>query len=62
LFLIYEISASDRKASIDELTVLLQSGRLAHTIARRLPLQAVAEAHETVESGQVMGNVVLDLS
>jgi len=62
LFLIYEISSSERKASINELTGLLHSGRLAHTIARRLPLQAVAEAHETVESGQVMGNVVLEIS
>jgi len=62
LFLIYEISASDRKASIDELTEWLHSGRLTHTIARRLPLQAIAEAHEIVESGNVMGSVVLDIS
>jgi NADPH:quinone reductase len=62
LFLIYEISASDRTASIDELNELLQAGRLAHTIARRLPLPAIAEAHEIVESGGVMGNVVLDIS
>jgi NADPH2:quinone reductase len=61
LFLIYEISASDRKASIDELTQLLQSGRLVHTIAGRFPLQAIAEAHEILESGDVMGNVVLDV-
>jgi NADPH2:quinone reductase len=61
LFLIYEISASERQASIDELTELLQSGRLAHTIARRLPLQAIAEAHEILESGDVMGNIVLDI-
>lgn len=61
LFLIYEISASDRRASIDELTEFLQSGRLVHTIARRLPLEGIAEAHEILESGDIMGNVVLDI-
>jgi NADPH2:quinone reductase len=61
LFLIYEISGEDRAARLEELTQLLQAGRLAHTIGRRLPLEAIAEAHEIVEGGGTIGNVVLDI-
>ncbi len=61
LFLIYEISEADRKTGIEELTALLEAGPLAHTIAKRLPLDEVAEAHDLVESGGVIGNVVLDI-
>jgi NADPH:quinone reductase len=62
LFLIYDISESDRSTGIAELTRLLGDGRLRHSVARRLPLDAVAEAHELVEAGKVIGNVVLDVS
>ena len=60
-FLVYELPATDRAAGIDELTELLARGRLIHTVARRLPLEAIAEAHELVERGEVMGNVVVDI-
>jgi NADPH:quinone reductase len=30
-----------------------------HTVAARLPLERVAEAHELVEQGRATGNVVL---
>jgi NADPH:quinone reductase len=60
-FLVYELADADRAAGIDELTVLLERGRLSHSIARRLPLEAIAEAHELLERGEVMGNVVVDI-
>ncbi len=60
-FLVYEISAADRAVGLGELTELLGSGRLMHTVARRLPLEDIAEAHEIVERGDVMGNVVVDI-
>lgn len=60
-FLVYELSAADREAGINELTDLLERERLKHAIARRLPLEAIAEAHEIVERGEVVGNVVLDI-
>jgi len=60
-FLIYEIPASDRAAAIAALNELLASNRLIHTIAHRLPLHAVAQAHEMLESGGVIGNVVLEI-
>ena len=60
-FLVYDISDSDRSAGIAELTGLLMQGRLVHTVARRLPLDDIAAAHEIVERGEVIGNVVLNI-
>ena len=61
LFLVYDLSSADRAGGLAELTDLLERGRLIHTVARRLPLEAIAEAHELVERGTVVGNVVLDI-
>jgi len=61
LFLIYEISQKDREAGIAELTKILQENRLIHTIAQRLSLDRVADAHDIVERGGVVGNVVLQV-
>ncbi len=61
-FLVYELQEADRAAGIAELTQLLEGGRLIHTIARRLPLDEIAEAHDLVERGDVIGNVVLDIA
>ncbi len=60
-FLIYDISEADRSAAIAELGDLIQRGRLIHTVARRVALDDIAEAHEIVERGEVIGNVVVDI-
>ena len=60
-FLIYEIAAADRAAGLDEVGALLRAGRLRHTVAQQLPLERIAAAHDLVESGTMIGNVVLDL-
>lgn len=58
---IYEISAEERAAGLRELDTLLRTGALQHTVASRLPLAGIARAHDLVEQGQVLGNVVLDI-
>ena len=60
-FLVYELSDQERAAAVGELDELLCNGKLKHSIAKRLPLTEVAEAHELVERGAVMGHVVLDI-
>ena len=60
LFLIYEISQEDRVSGIAEINALLESNGLIHTIARRMPLKEIADAHDVVERGEVIGNVVLE--
>jgi NADPH2:quinone reductase len=62
LFLVYDLSEADRAAGIAELTKLLAEGRLIHTVARRLKLDDIAEAHDAVERGDLIGNVVLDIA
>lgn len=62
MFLVYELALADRVAAISELKALLREGRLRHTIGARYPLDAIAEAHEAVEGGSVIGNVVVDIS
>ena len=61
LFLVYDLSAADREACLSELSALLQSNRLIHTVGRRLPLGEIALAHELSERGEVVGNIVLDI-
>lgn len=60
-FIVYELPAAARRSGIDDLNQWLEAAQLQHTIAATLPLSDAAEAHELVESGKVMGNVVLQI-
>jgi NADPH2:quinone reductase len=59
-FIVYNLSDADRKAGLAGITALLKQNRLKHNIDSRLPLDRIAEAHELVESGKALGNVVID--
>jgi NADPH2:quinone reductase len=61
-FMIYDIPQADREAALAELDALLRTQRLQHTVALRLPLDRIAEAHDIVERGELMGHVLLELS
>lgn len=58
-FLLYELQPRDREATIAELDALLRVGCLQHAVGARFPLAQIAAAHEAVEQGTVVGNVVL---
>jgi NADPH2:quinone reductase len=60
-FIVYSLLSDVRKHAIADLSGLLEQNRLIHNIAARLPLAQIAEAHNLVESGQVRGNVVLEI-
>jgi NADPH:quinone reductase len=60
-FIVYKLSPADRATAVEELSALLDRDRLQHNIAARLPLTRIAEAHELVESGRAVGNVVVDI-
>ncbi|HZW23535.1 NADPH:quinone reductase [Noviherbaspirillum sp.] len=60
-FIVYNLSPADRAAALAGLTGLLEENALMHNIAARLPLARIAEAHELVESGKAVGNVVLSI-
>lgn len=60
-FLVYDLLPAQRQAAIRELDALLEADALKHTIAARLPLEAIAAAHEMVEDGRAVGKVLLRL-
>ncbi len=61
-FIVYNLTPSDRAAAISQLSSWLQANRLQHNVAARLPLESIAEAHELVEGGRALGNVVLEIA
>jgi len=60
-FIVYNLAPADRAAAIGQLTAWLREGRLQHVVSARVPLDSVAEAHELVETGRAVGNVVLQI-
>ena len=59
-FIVYELNATQRATAIGALTPWLERGMLTHTIAAHAPLADCAAAHDAVERGDYIGNLVLD--
>lgn len=58
-FIVYNLAPADRALALATLDGLLRRGRLVHQIADRLPLDRIVQAHQQVEQGRSIGNVVL---
>ncbi|WP_157018566.1 NADPH:quinone reductase [Mesorhizobium xinjiangense] len=61
VFVVYELLAEEREAATAALMLMLERDELSHSIGATFPLDAIAEAHEAVESGRITGNVVLEM-
>ena len=61
-FMVYHLAPADRQAAEAALARALRTHRLQHNIAAHFPLSEIAAAHEAVESGQMSGNVIVDLT
>ena len=61
LFIVYELPPTVRKEAIEQVQSLLLDPSFEHKIALRVPLEQIVEAHEAVEAGTAIGNVVLVL-
>jgi len=61
LLLVYDLAPADRQACLAQLSSMLSQGVLKHSIGAVFPLKDIVMAHETVEAGQTIGNVVLDI-
>ncbi|WP_341897561.1 NADPH:quinone reductase [Ferrovibrio terrae] len=59
-FVVYELTAEDRRAAIADLAAILQAGKLVTRIAATFPLVQIVQAHEAVEQGAA-GNVVIEI-
>lgn len=60
-FLVYELTPVDRQRAVNRLSQMLERNQLKHSIGARFTLDQIAQAHQTVEAGQTVGNVVVDL-
>lgn len=58
---VYELTPEARSEAITAVSQMLEDHRLRHNIALTLPLNDVVAAHEAVESGNVLGKVVITL-
>lgn len=58
-FIVYNLDESARRQAIEGVTRLLEQDALQPRIAETLPLEQIDAAHERVESGAAIGNVLL---
>ena len=58
---VYVLPKKAQLAATEHINELLSTGRLANAIAARYPLSEISAAHEAVESGKAIGNVVVDI-
>ncbi len=56
---VYELTADERAAALAEIARLISAKKLIHNVAATLPLAEIVTAHEMVEQGKAMGNVVV---
>src|SRR5579859_528118 len=61
IFIVYELPPDIRAQGIAAAQAALADPSFEHRIAARFPLERIAEAHEAVESGKMIGNVVVTL-
>jgi NADPH:quinone reductase len=60
-FLVYDLDEAARETALRDLTAMLTAGSLKHAVAATHKLDQIVAAHHAVESGKVMGNVVITL-
>jgi NADPH:quinone reductase len=61
-FIVYNMDNGMRALAIKDLTAMLSSEVLQHTVAKIYPLDEIAAAHEAVEAGKLIGNVIVTVS
>jgi NADPH:quinone reductase-like Zn-dependent oxidoreductase len=57
----FNLPPAARAAAIADITRRSAEGRLRHAVAARFPLADIALAHECLEQGRVIGNIVVDI-
>ena len=60
-YLIYIVKKNIRKNIIEGLNKAMAEGALRHKIAQTYNLEEVVKAHQDVESGEMIGNVVVNI-
>ena len=60
-FLIYSIEEAFRKEILSGLSKLLNQESLKHMISKTYSIDDVVEAHNAMESGSFIGNIVIEI-
>jgi NADPH2:quinone reductase len=58
---VYELTAAERTSAIAGINRMLENKTLINNVALTLPLNDIVAAHEAVEQGKAMGNVVVKI-
>jgi NADPH2:quinone reductase len=58
---VYELTAAEREAAVSAINRMIENKTLINNVAVTLPLNDIVAAHEAVEQGKAMGNVVVTL-
>jgi NADPH2:quinone reductase len=58
---VYELTAQERTSAVSGITRMLEDKTLINNVALTLPLGEIHAAHEAVEQGKTLGNVVVTL-
>lgn len=58
---VYELTAEERDAAVAAIARMLEARTLINNVALSLPLNNIVAAHEAVEQGKTMGNIVVTL-
>ena len=58
---VYTMPDAAKQQAIADIASWIATGRPKFAIAARFPLNEIAAAHETVESGKKIGHVILDI-
>ena len=61
-FLVYLMPPAERERATADITRMLERGDLIHNVAQTFDLGDMVAAHEAVESGKAMGNIVVKLA
>lgn len=60
--MVYLLPDAARKRGIADVNAALEVGALRPIIAARFPLREMVQAHQVVESGKLIGNVIVDIA
>jgi NADPH:quinone reductase len=61
-FLVYQMAQQERERATAEITRMLERGDLIHNVAQSFNLDDIVAAHEAVEAGTALGNIVIRIA
>ena len=61
-FLVYQMPPEERARATADITRLLKRGELIHNVAQTFDFGDIVAAHEAVEAGKTMGNIVVRIA